>query len=380
MSMQTKLLLLISLAGVMLVGSFAAEPSKGVTIYTPYTKISVPPGESLDYTVDLINNTDVVQNLDISISGIPRGWDFDLKSGGWKISRISVLPGEKKSLNLKVEVPLKINKGTYGFTVNAGQYTLPLSVIVSEQGTYKTEFTTTQANMEGQSNATFTYNAKLRNRTAEKQLYGLTTNAPRGWNVSFRAGGKQVTSVEVEPNNIIDITIEVKPPAKIEAGTYKFPIRTATSNTSAELELEAVITGSYEMELTTPQGLLSTSITAGDEKKVELVIHNPGSSELRDIEFSANKPVDWSITFEPSKVDVLRTGGSTQVTAIIKAPQKVIPGDYATKITARTPEASSGIDFRITVKTSMLSGWLGILIILIVIGGIYYLFRKYGRR
>jgi uncharacterized membrane protein len=378
--MQTKLLLLISLAGVMLVGSFAAEPSKGVTIYTPYTKISVPPGESLDYTVDLINNTDVVQNLDISISGIPRGWDFDLKSGGWKISRISVLPGEKKSLNLKVEVPLKINKGTYGFTVNAGQYTLPLSVIVSEQGTYKTEFTTTQANMEGQSNATFTYNAKLRNRTAEKQLYGLTTNAPRGWNVSFRAGGKQVTSVEVEPNNIIDITIEVKPPAKIEAGTYKFPIRTATSNTSAELELEAVITGSYEMELTTPQGLLSTSITAGDEKKVELVIHNPGSSELRDIEFSANKPVDWSITFEPSKVDVLRTGGSTQVTAIIKAPQKVIPGDYATKITARTPEASSGIDFRITVKTSMLSGWLGILIILIVIGGIYYLFRKYGRR
>jgi len=36
--------------------------------------------------------------------------------------------------------------------------------------------------------------------------------------------------------------------------------------------------------------------------------------------------------------------------------------------------------FRITVETSMLWGLIGVLIILVVIGGIYYLIRKYGRR
>ena len=35
-------------------------------------------------------------------------------------------------------------------------------------------------------------------------------------------------------------------------------VRAATGTTSAELELEVVVTGSYQMELTTPRGLLST--------------------------------------------------------------------------------------------------------------------------
>ena len=50
-----------------------------------------------------------------------------------------------------------------------------------------------------------------------------------------------------------------------EAGTYKIPVRAATNGSSADLGLEVVITGSYGIELTTPTGLLSTSITAGDQ-------------------------------------------------------------------------------------------------------------------
>ncbi|MBS1234037.1 MAG: hypothetical protein H6R34_601 [Bacteroidetes bacterium] len=80
--------------------SFAASE---VTLYTPYTKISVPPGESIDYSIDVINNTSELRNVEISIVGMPKDWDFILKSGGWNIRQISVLPGEKKSLSLKVE-------------------------------------------------------------------------------------------------------------------------------------------------------------------------------------------------------------------------------------------------------------------------------------
>jgi len=276
---------------------------------------------------------------------------------------------------------VKVNKGNYRFKVVAeGFDELVLTVNVSEQGTFKTEFTSDQANMEGNSKSTFTFRTKLKNQTGEKQLYSLRADVPRGWNVIFKPDYNQATSVEIEPNITKEISIDVKPPEYIEAGTYKIPVSAITNLTSASLELEVVVTGSYSMELTTPMGLLSANITAGDNKRVELLIQNTGSAELKDIKLSATKPVNWDVVFDPVKVDRIEAGKNAQVFATIKADKKAIAGDYATTITASTPEISSQAAFRISVKTPMFWGWIGILIILVALGSVYYLFRKYGRR
>lgn len=365
----------------MLISSRKAFPANGVTLYTPYTKISVPPGASIDYTIDIINNSSIVRNVGISMTGMPKGWSYDIKSGGWDIKQVSVLPDKKESISLRVEVPLKVNKGRYRFTVAAGGfYSLPLTVIVSEQGTYKTEFTTKQSNMEGHAGSSFTFTADLQNRTADKQLYALRANAPRGWDVDFKANYKQVTSVNIEANGTENITIDINPPDEIDAGTYKIPVRAATSNTSADLTLEVVITGSYNMELTTPRGLLSAGITAGNEQKVELVVKNTGSATLNDINLSSETPVNWQVNFDPQKINKLEPGKSYKVLATVKADKKAIPGDYVMNLEARTPEANSKAVFRMSVKTPLLWGWVGILIILATLGSVYYLFRKYGRR
>jgi uncharacterized membrane protein len=369
------------IVGILLLNSYAAEAANSVSLYSPYSKISVPPGESIDYSIDVINGTSEIQTVDITIAGIPNGWSYILKSGAWNISRIAVMPGEKKSIALKVEVPMQVDKGSYRFKVIAGSfYTLPLTVVVSEQGTYKTEFTTKQPNMEGNSTSTFTYRADLKNRTADNQLYALTAQAPRGWDVTFKVQSKQVTAVDIDANGSQEITIEVNPPDEIEAGTYKLPVSASTSTTSADLELEVAITGSYKMELTTPTGLLSTSITAGDEKRLQLLIKNNGSSKLTDIKLQSGAPANWDVIFDPKNVEQLAPGSSVQVYATIKADRKAIAGDYVTNMEARTPEVTSKATFRISVKTPMLWGWVGVLIILLAAGSIYYLFRNYGRR
>jgi uncharacterized membrane protein len=369
------------LTGTMLTGGRAAGQTHGVTLYTPYTKISVPPGESIDYAIDVINNGGGVKTADIALAGFPRGWNYDLKSGGWAIGQISVLPNERKNFNLRVEVPLKVDKGTYSFrVVGNGFDPLPLTVIVSKQGTFKTEFTIKQPNMEGHANATFTFNADLKNRTGEKQLYALRAGSPPGWNISFKASYKQVTSVSIEPNQTESITIDIDPPDEIEAGTYKIPVSAVTATTSADLELEVVIKGSYKIELTTPQGLLSTNITAGDQKRVELVVKNIGSAEMKDIKLEFSAPINWDVIFDPKKIDKLEPGKTAQVFATIKADKKAIAGDYVSNLEAKTAEASSKVSFRVSVETPLIWGWVGIMIIVGVVGGVYYLFRKYGRR
>jgi len=352
-----------------------------VMLYTPYTKIAVPPGESINYSVDVINNCGEVKNASISVLGMPRGWKYEMKAGGWTVDQISVLPGEKKNFSFKVDVPFKVNKGTYHFTLTApGVAELPLTVTVSEQGTYQTEFVTKQPNMQGNSKSTFNFNTTLKNQTADQQLYALMADVPRGWNVTFRVAGKQATSAQVEANSTQNVSIDITPPANVEAGSYKIPVRAATGTTSAELELEVVVTGSYQMELTTPRGLLSTDVTAGDIKKIELEVRNTGSSLLKDIQLSANKPADWEVTFEPSKIDALKAGETSTVMATLKASKKALPGDYVTTIMAKTPEVNADAQFRVAVKTPMIWGWVGVLIIIATIGVVYYLFRKYGRR
>ena len=240
--------------------------------------------------------------------------------------------------------------------------------------------TTDQPNMEGNSKSTFTFSSTLKNQTADQQLYALMANAPRGWNVIFKPNYKQATSAQVEPNSSQNVSIDITPPANVEAGSYKIPVRAATGTTSAELELEVVVTGSFQMELTTPRGLLSTDITAGDVKRIELEVKNTGSSLLKDIQLSASKPADWEVTFEPTKIDALKAGETSTVMATLKASKKALPGDYVTTIMAKTPEVNADAQFRIAVKTPMIWGWVGVLIIIATIGVVYYLFRKYGRR
>ncbi len=253
-------------------------------------------------------------------------------------------------------------------------------MIISEQGTFKTEFTTEQPNREGHAGAVFSFNTNLKNLTADKQTYALMANSPRGWVVTFKSNAQQVTSVNTEPNSTQLIVIEIKPPEKVEAGRYKIPVSATTSSTSANLDLEVVITGSYSMELTTPTGLLSTNITAGEEKRIELIIKNTGSSELDNIKLNFSAPVNWDVIFDPKNIDILLSGKEARFYATVKAAKKAIPGDYVTNIDASTPEASSKVTFRISVETPLLWGWIGVLVIIAALGSVYYLFRKYGRR
>jgi uncharacterized membrane protein len=383
MSLMKKLtaLFFILSFGIISYGHSAVSAKDSITLYTPFTKISVPPGESIDYTIDVINNGEAIETLDLTVTNIPRNWNYTLKSGAWNVKQVSVLPGEKKSLSLRIEVPYQVNKGNYRIYLVAGDsYSLPLTVNISEQGTFRTEFTTRQSNMEGHSASTFTYSAELRNRTADAQTYSLQGEVPRGWTVNFRANGKQVTSVDAEANSTVSVTVEIKPADQVEEGRYVIPVRAVSGSSSGDLNLEAVITGSYKIELTTPTGLLSSDIVAGDEKKISLVVKNTGTSILSDVQLTHAAPVNWEVTFEPKKIETILAGREANVTATIKADKKAIPGDYMTNLEARTPEASSKASFRISVKTPMLWGWIGILIILAGIGTVWYLFRKYGRR
>ncbi|WP_282035540.1 NEW3 domain-containing protein [Saccharicrinis aurantiacus] len=358
---------------------FAADGK--TEIYTPYTKVSVSPGSTVNYSMDIINNNPYTINESVSIVNIPRSWNYTLTASGMNVNKVAVLESKKETLKLKIEVPYHVKKGYYTFYAKLGSMaSLPLIINVTTAGSNETELSCDQKNMEGTSKSDFAFNAVLKNKTANKQQYALMASPPKGWNVIIKPNYKQATSTEIDANGTKNINYTIKAPYNVKAGTYKIPVKAVSGSTSADMELEVVITGTYEMSFSTPTGLLSAKVTAGDEKKIELVVKNTGSTKLENIDLSASKPKNWEVSFDTKKIEHLEPGKTARIYATIKADKKAIPGDYVTKVTAKTSETNQNLSFRIMVKTPLLMGWLGVLIILISVGGIAFLMTKFGRR
>lgn len=393
--MEKKHLTVVSFLMTLLFSSFggvirAQTSDWGITLYATYTSRSVMPGKTLSYSIEVINNTNHIQDIGFNLVGVPDSWNSTLTVNSNSVQRIAVKPktdeeDHSKSIDLDLEIPLKIEKGTYYFKViasseNGYQYELPLRIKVTEQGVLETKLQVDQANMEGYVDDNFNYNVTLKNRTAQKQSYALTSEAPQGWGVRFQVAGDYVTSVSLPSNKTKNIMVKVEPSPKTNADTYDIKIAAMSGSTSAKATLEAVIKGKYDLKLSTPSGRLSAEVTAGGAETIKLSLKNTGTVPLHNIELSASTPVDWEVDFSNKTISRLATGSSTTVEATIKATNKAIAGDYRLQISADTPEISSDATFRITVSKSILWGSAGILVIVLVVGGIAYLFKKYGRR
>ena len=378
-----KLMLVLGLGSALTAAGVGLKPvaaAGAVELYTPYVKLSAPPGDTVSYSVDVINHGSSTATVDLGFDTKGNKWSYQLTAGGRTVSRLAIKPGETQTVDLELDVPLQVNKAVYAFQVNAGDATLPLAVDVTEQGTFSSELTTDQANMQGHSDSTFTFTATLRNRTAEKQTYALSAGGAAGWDVAFTSGSTSVTSVDVAPNAESSITITATPPDSVKAGKYEIPITASNNSTSAKTTVEADVTGTYGLKLSTPNDLLSTDVTAGAERKLDLVVTNTGTSDMTNVAMSDTSPSGWEVSFDPSTVTTIAAGQTAHVQATIKADKKALAGDYVVSLSAASAEKTANADIRVAVKTSVLWGWIGILIIIAVIGGIYYLFRKYGRR
>src|SRR5690606_41815794 len=89
---------------------FSALARNGILLYTPYTKISVPPGETIAYAVDVKNTGGQERDIDISLSGFPKDWTYYLKSGGFEIQRLYVHTGNKKTINQEEHITQTVHK------------------------------------------------------------------------------------------------------------------------------------------------------------------------------------------------------------------------------------------------------------------------------
>ncbi|MDY3919690.1 MAG: NEW3 domain-containing protein [Candidatus Limivivens sp.] len=371
------------------VSVFAAE--SGLDMSTDYPGITVKAGESVNFGLDFESLSGDSYDAALSIESMPEGWDGYFKSSSSQISKVHVNEASASSSSslatFSLTLPDEVTEGTYTVKLkadagNGNSDILELEITVNEVANGQGSFSTEYPEQQGATGTNFSFDATIVNNKGTEQSFSLAAEAPTGWQVTFTPSDEstKVASMVVDPESSKGLTISVTPPEDVEKGEYTIPCTAISANETLKVDLTVEITGTYGVSLSTPTGRLSLDAYANDEKALTLSIENTGNVDLENLNLTSSAPSNWEVRFDESTIDLLEAGATKEVTAYIKPDSDAITGDYVTSISIKNSEASSSADFRVSVKTRTSWGIFAVAIIVVLLAGLGYVFKKFGRR
>lgn len=374
---------IVVVVGVVLLNPMAMPAARAFELSTDYPGVAVGPGESSSFVLDL--PSDRRERVDLAIAESPPGWGTTLRGGGFEVSSVYTDPASPPAVSLEVRVPADALPGGYRVVVqasSAGQtQALPVDLNVAENVAGAFDLTSEFATLRGKVSDTYSFNLTLRNSSARAATFGLTATGPEGWAVDARpSASTQATTATVEPGSTATVTVTADPPESVTAGTYPVAVQAMGEGRTLTAELTAEVVGSFSMAFTTVDERLNGRGEAGDTSSIGLSVSNDGSAPLDAVRFSAAPPSGWEVTFEPETIDGLQPGEQATVTARVRPGGDAISGDYDLGLTAQAAGTSKNLAIRFAVETSGWFGFVGIAVIVVALAGLFWVFRRYGRR
>lgn len=379
-------LLILSLAACAMAEP-AEEKSRYIELSTKYPSMVVKAGDSLTFDLDVDNQSGASQDIYLSVKEIPDGWTGSFSASSKQVSVVHVKnEAANTDIDFAVDIPLEAADGEYQIVLKAqgDGYAdeMTLSFTVSAEQVGESSFDVEYPSQEGDADTAFSFAATLINNTLSAQSYSFAAAAPTGWQVSFMPSGEstKVAALEVEARTSQGVDVSVTPPANVEAGTYSVNLTATSADEKLSLDLEIVITGKYDVSLSTPSGRLSFDAYANKETAVQLSITNNGNTELTNVNLTSSAPSGWSVRFANETIDLIEAGATIETTAYVTPSEDAMSGDYVTSMTVKNGKASDSIEFRVTVKTETKWGLAGVAVIVLLAAAIAMVMRKYGRR
>jgi len=368
------------------------RPERGIGIYTDYSGVVVPVGETvrMDLTVENKGKQDEIVGM--KVASVPKGWKASLKGGSFTVTGVAVPNGKTRSLAFSAEPEKGVGPGTYDFALEGvtadGKLTARYTIAVttrerSRLGTADLQITTSYPVLRGQTDASYEFSLEVANKSENDRTFNLAAQAPEKWEVTFKPGyeAKQISSLRIRGGGSQTVAFAVTPARDTAAGEYPILVRISSGESMAEAKLMVVLTGIYKLDAATPSGILSAEVVTGKPTTVSFVVKNTGSAVNRNISLSSFKPENWKVEFKPEKLDALDVNQTKQIEATITPAETSLVGDYSVGLMADGEKGSSKtIELRVTVKAPTAWGWIGVGLIASVIGGMGGLFAWLGRR
>ena len=369
------------------------KPERLVTMAAEYPGVEVPLEENVSMDIIFHNRGRSDENVLVWVSDIPEGWDAEIKTYKYSVTGIHVPSGEDKTLTFEADPGKEIAPGVYNFLIEAktrdDKFQMSENVKVTVKAKEEAEkedkgvkLTTSYPVLRGPSDGKFEFSIEVDSKLDKDAVFDLYAKGPEGWEVNFKPAyeTKFISSIRLKANQNTTVAVEVKPAMMAQAGEYPIEVRVSSGDAKGEAKLMVVLTGTYDLEVGTPTGLLSLDAKQGAPANMSFYIKNSGSAANHDIRFTSFKPENWKVEFNPESIDVIEPGDLKQIEVTFTPYEEALVGDYSVTTRIEGEKESENLEFRVTVKASSAWAWIGIVIIVLVVAGLTALFNKLGRR
>jgi uncharacterized membrane protein len=391
---------LLSAAGVASLGAAAEKTEQSApqskesfNLILPFKDLTVGQGQEVTMDTEVVNRRKDPVEVSITLEGVPKGWDvnFNSRYPSYPVRSVMVAGEKSTTIEFKGKIPDTAKPGTYQMKVTAKdtdgptQYveTLNLRVTSKKVETGGLKMSSQYPVLSTGSGQTLKFTVDLKNETNKPLTTSLAAQAPPGWTVRFKPqfGDQQIASIQIKENGSETLSVEIDTPSLADAKEHPVTVSARSGAFEASTNIKVTLKGTQDLKMASLAGTLNASVTAGNKAPVDFVVGNAGTAPIRNLSFITKKPGDkWTVEFKPDKIDALNPGEVREIKMEILAPDRTIAGDYLLSVTANSPETNKSVDFRVTVSTPTIWGWIGFAIVAIVVLGLAVVFFRLGRR
>jgi len=270
---------------------------------------------------------------------------------------------------------------TESFEIEAGR-TTDLGVVTIEKKDYFVSLSCKIPYLVSYIGESPIFKLEISNLGKEDDRYSLRAeNLPSEWGYRFKEGvdGAEISEIYIPVGETRELYLEIITPYDAEPGEYSFRAVAESQNSESSVNLTLKLTGVYRMSLYSPY--YSYEIKKGDSAKISLTVINSGSgTTLTNVRPEVSAPEGWSVKISPEAKSKLESGERVTFEITLIPPADIVASDYKVSVKIRSDQLEEEEDFRIIVEENSYAALYGLLIILGIFGGLYYMFRKYGRR
>jgi uncharacterized membrane protein len=339
-------------------------------------------GDKVMFPITITNNNDGDRTYTLS-SATDAGWGLGFTYGNMGIYKVNVPKSQSRVVNLEVQTSSNTAVGEHKVTAKVDDSSIDVYVYITSVNQTVDVSATVSSKIAAIGDKIY-YDMRLKNLQSSENIYGLSVSGlPDSWYYRFKettASTDEMAQVVVPASSEKSLVLEIVPSYNVAEGDYNF---TATVTTPDGLKINK----SFNLKLKSGSGMVVTSsMLAYDAKPgqafdIDVYVSNNGrGAALTNVYLDAKAPDGWTVDVSPNQTNSIKAGGSQKFTITVVPPGNIVASDYEVDVNVKSDQAESDKVYRITIKTESYIPYIGGALILIVLAGLGFMYKKYGRR
>ena len=227
------------------------------------------------------------------------------------------------------------------------------------------------------------YEIILKNAGRNDDTYALSVlGLPEQWYARFKESSsatEEVSEIYIPSGEEKTLYLDFIPPYSVGVGEYNFTAVIDSAARQYEENLTLRLRGSYNMR--TYAKSYRHDINRGETLTFDMTVSNAGvGGALTKIGINMSAPQGRRATVDPATVASLEPGERATVQVTVVPPADIVAGEYKVIAQVKSDQAEGEDEYRIVVEEQSYVAILGLLVMAGVVAGLWYMFKKYGRR